>query len=91
MKINWKVRFKNKTFVVTFITLIVTFVYQILGMIEIVPSISEDNVMNLITMGVNILATLGILVDPTTPGVNDSERALTYETDDDVRNTENVG
>lgn len=91
MRINWKTRFKNKTFVVTFITLIVTFVYQILGMIGIVPSISEDNVMNVITMGVNILATLGILVDPTTPGVNDSERALTYETDDDVRNTKNVG
>ena len=85
MKINWKARFKNKTFVVTFVTLIITFVYQILGMFDIVPSISENTISNILTIIVNILATLGVLVDPTTPGTADSERALTYYTDEDVR------
>lgn len=88
MKINWKARFKNKTFVVTFITLIVAFVYQVLGIFGIVPSVSENEVMNIITLLVNVLATLGVLVDPTTDGFGDSERALTYFTDTDVRNTE---
>lgn len=90
MKINWKARFKNKAFVATFVTLIVTFVYQVLGIFDIVPSVSENEVMNVITLLVNVLATLGVLVDPTTPGASDSERALTYYTDTDVRNTEEI-
>lgn len=90
MKINWKARFQNKTFVVTFVTLIVAFVYQVLGMFGVVPSVSENEVMNIITLLVNVLATLGVLVDPTTKGFGDSERALTYCTDADVRNTENT-
>ena len=88
MKINWKARFKNKTFVITFVTLIITLVYQILGMFNVVPSVSEDAVMNIVTMLVNVLATIGVLVDPTTDGMSDSERALTYGTENDVRNTE---
>lgn len=88
MKINWKARFKNKAFVLTFVTLILTFVYQILGMFGVVPSISEDTVKNIITIGINILATIGVLVDPTTEGVSDSDRAMTYYTDNDVRTDE---
>lgn len=88
MKINWKARFKNKAFVATFFTLIVAFVYQVLGIFDIVPSVSENEVMNIITILMNVLATLGVLIDPTTPGASDSERALTYYTDTDVRNTE---
>ena len=85
MKLNLKARFKNKAFVITFVTLIIAFVYQILGLFGVVPSVSEDTAMNIVTIVVNFLATLGVLVDPTTPGVSDSERALTYYTDGDVR------
>lgn len=88
MKINWKARFKNKTFVITFITLIIAFVYQVLGMFDIVSPISEESLVNVLTIGVNFLAMLGIVVDPTTKGVNDSERALTYYTDNDEREVE---
>jgi phi LC3 family holin len=88
MKINWKARFKNKTFLVTFITLVVAFVYQVLGLFGVVPSISEDSVVNLFTMLVNILAFVGVVVDPTTDGFNDSDRAMLYFTDFDERNVE---
>lgn len=88
MKINWTARFKNKTFVITFVTLIVTFVYQVLGALGVVPTVSENEAINIITLLVNVLATLGVLVDPTTDGMGDSERALTYFTETDVRNTE---
>ena len=85
MKINWKARFKNKAFIVTFVTLIISFVYQILGLFEIVPAVSESSAINVITIIVNVLATLGVLVDPTTNGVSDSQRAMTYYTDADER------
>ena len=79
MKINWKVRFKNKAFVVSFVTVVVTFVYQILSLLGITPVLSESMVMNLITTVINALVMLGVLVDPTTKGIKDSDRAMTYE------------
>lgn len=88
MKINWKARFKNKAFVITFITMIIAFVYSMLALFGVVPSVAEDTVTEIITLIVEFLAMLGILVDPTTKGVNDSERALTYYTENDERNGE---
>ena len=79
MKINWKVRFKNKAFVVSFVTVVVTFVYQILSLLGITPALSESMVMNLITTVINALVMLGVLVDPTTKGIKDSDKAMTYE------------
>lgn len=87
-KINWKERFKNKTFIITFVTLILAFVYQMLGIFGVVPAVSEDAIISVVTLVVNLLATIGVVVDPTTPGTADSERALTYGTEYDVRNTE---
>ena len=88
MKINWKARFKNKTFVLALVALVVAFVYQVLGLFGIIPPISEDAIVNTITMFVNILAFIGVVVDPTTDGVNDSDRAMTYYTEDDDREAE---
>ena len=88
MKINWKARFKNKTFVLALVALVVAFVYQVLGLFGIIPPISEDAIVNTITMFVNILAFIGVVVDPTTDGVNDSDRAMTYYTEDDEREAE---
>ena len=79
MKLNWKVRFKNKTFLVTFLTAVVALVYQIASMFDIVPSVSEGEVMQAVMIAVNLLVALGIIVDPTTEGISDSERALKYD------------
>ena len=82
MKINWKIRFKNKAFVTAFFTSIIAFVYQMLGMFEVVPPISEDMMIQVCMIIVNVIASLGIVVDPTTSadptGISDSQRALTY-------------
>lgn len=88
MKINIKARLKNKMFVLSASALVVSFVYQMLSAFDIVPKITENEVTGLITMAVNILAFVGVLVDPTTEGINDSERAMTYCTDCDVRKAE---
>ncbi|MGN0527402.1 MAG: phage holin [Acutalibacteraceae bacterium] len=88
MKINLKARLQNKTFVITTATLLVTFIYQIFALAEIVPKVSEDFVIELLSLVVNMLAVLGVLVDPTTEGISDSARAMTYCTDCDVREKE---
>ena len=90
MKINIKARLKNKMFVLSASALVISFVYQMLSVFDIVPKITENEVTGLITRAVNILAFVGVLVDPTTEGINDSERAMTYCTDCDVRKTEEV-
>ena len=78
MKINWKVRLKNKTWLLAFAGAIVAFVYQILGMLGVVAPIAEDNVTQIIGLVVNLLVALGIVQDPTTAGMSDSSEALSY-------------
>ena len=77
--VNVKVRLKNPVFLVTFITAIIAFIYQILGMFDVVPSVSEDSVVQVVGIVINILTAMGILVDPTTKGIGDSQRALNYD------------
>jgi len=79
MKINWKVRFKNTTWLLTFFSLLIGFVYNILKMFDIVPIVTENQIMDLIGQILTFLGLIGVLVDPTTKGLGDSERALGYE------------
>ena len=78
MKINWTVRFKNKTWLVTFLITILAFVYQLLGIFDIVSPITQDMATQLISAIVNILVAIGVVIDPTTSGVSDSDQALKY-------------
>lgn len=79
MQMNWKVRFKNKTWLSCFIAAIVTFIYTMLGMFDVAPSITQNSVMNVINAVLMMLSLMGVIVDPTTAGVGDSDRAMTYE------------
>ena len=90
MKINFKARLKNKVFILSASALVVSFVYQMLSAFDIVPKITESEITGLITVAVNILALLGVIVDPTTEGISDSERAMTYCTPCDIRDGEEV-
>lgn len=78
MKINWKVRLRNKTWLASLLALIVTFVYNLLAMLEIVPAVTEDWVMGIISTVLTLLTALGVLIDPTTQGIADSDRAMLY-------------
>lgn len=79
MRINWRVRFKNKTWLVSFLTVILAFVYQVLGMFDIVPAVTQDMAAQLAMAVINILVAVGVVIDPTTAGAGDSDRAMTYE------------
>lgn len=79
MKINWKVRLRNKTWVASLLALVVTFVYNMLAAFEVVPAVTEEWVMGIISTVLTLLTALGVLIDPTTPGAFDSERAMLYD------------
>ena len=79
MKINWKVRFKNKTWLFMFISLIIGFVFNILRMFDVYPPITENQILNIVNHVLTFLGLIGVLVDPTTAGIGDSDRAMTYD------------
>lgn len=85
MMLNFKARLKNKTFLISGSVLVVALIYRVLAIFDVLPQISENQVLELISMGVNILALVGVVVDPTTEGLSDSQRAMTYFTQNDVR------
>ena len=78
MKINWKVRLRNKPWVAGLVGIIVTFAYDIMAAFEIVPAVDESHVMSVIKTLLTLLVGLGVLIDPTTQGVSDSDRAMLY-------------
>ena len=79
MKINWKVRFKNKVWLTAFIAALLALIYQILGLCGVVPGITQETLLGVAGMIINLLVMLGVVVDPTTAGANDSDRAMTYD------------
>lgn len=91
MKVNWKVRFKNKTWLSMFLSLIIGFVFNLLKMFDIVPVVTENFVMQIVGQVLTFLGLIGVLVDPTTAGLNDSVRAMNYEEPwQDVPNEESI-
>ena len=79
MKLNWKVRFKNKVWLGSFLSLIVGFVYSMLALFDVFPEVTQSLVLQLLNQVLTFLGLIGVLVDPTTAGIGDSERAMGYE------------
>ncbi|HFI0256451.1 TPA: phage holin [Streptococcus suis] len=72
-KINWSIRLRNTTFWLTLIPLIVLLSQQI-GL-NWVPDNWEATFGTILS----ILTVIGIINDPTTTGLSDSERAMSYD------------
>jgi len=79
MKINWKVRFQNKVWLSSFISLIIGFVYSLLALFDIYPAVTQNLVLQIVSQVLTFLGLIGVIVDPTTEGLNDSNRALGYD------------
>lgn len=81
MKINWKVRLKNKTFWLTAIPALLLLGSQILALFGVTwdytPLAQQLSAITGTVFG--LLALLGVVNDPTTTGVSDSSQALTYQ------------
>lgn len=54
-------------------------VFNNLRAFDVVPVVTESLVMNIAGQVLTLLGLIGVIVDPTTAGVGDSERALGYE------------
>ena len=79
MKINWKVRFQNKVWLGSFLSLIVGFVYSMLALFDVFPEVTQSLVLQLLNQVLTFLGLIGVIVDPTTAGLGDSDRAMGYE------------
>ena len=79
MKLNWKVRFKNKVWLTMFISLVIGFVFNMLKLFDVVPIVTENTVTTIAAQILEFLGLIGVIVDPTTNGLGDSQRALGYE------------
>lgn len=81
MKINWKVRVKNPYFWVGLLGVILSAMGVSADMFtswDIVIEQAKALISNPFMIGSVIMAVLGTLIDPTTAGVADSQRALEY-------------
>lgn len=80
MKVNWKVRFKNKNFWLMIIPALLLMVQLVLDLFCVKLDFGElgNKLKEIVNAIFAVLAILGIVNDPTTAGVGDSERALTY-------------
>jgi len=81
MNINWKVRMKNKSFWIAIIPAIIVLVQAVAAVFGFTIDIGElgNNLIAVVNAVFVVLAIIGVVNDPTTSGLSDSKRALTYE------------
>lgn len=77
--INWRLRLQNKTTLYSIIFDIVLIIFTLIELIQSFPSITPEQVMKVFALGIEVLVLLGIVIDPTTEGIKDSNLAMTYE------------
>ena len=80
MNINWTVRIKNKAFWVAIIPallMLIQCVSSLLGFTLDLGALNEK-LLDVVEAVFLVLGIIGIVADPTTKGLSDSERAMTY-------------
>lgn len=79
--INWKVRILNKTFWITLVPALALLLQTFLAVFNIRLELGDTT--NKMIVFINALfavfVIVGIVNDPTTSGISDSTRAMTYE------------
>lgn len=80
MKINWRVRIKNKNFWLALIPALFVLAHMVLKCFGIDFDFTEitNNLLNVVEALFVVLMILGIVNDPTTKGISDSANAMTY-------------
>lgn len=79
--INWKVRIKNKAFWTALIPALALLVQAIAALFGFTIDLTKTTgqLLAVVDAVFAVLVILGIVVDPTTEGVPDSKRAMSYE------------
>lgn len=78
--INWRVRIRNKNFWLSIIPAVILLIQSIANVFGYTINFGalSDNLIAVVNAVFVVLAILGIVTDPTTAGVADSNRAKTY-------------
>ena len=81
MKINWKVRLKNKNFWLTFIPALLLLIQLVAAVFGVRLDLGDlgNKLIAVVNAAFVVLTILGVVNDPTTAGISDSLQALTYE------------
>ena len=81
MMINWKVRILNKTFWIPLVPALALLLQTFLAVFNIRLELGDttDKLLVFINALFAVFVIVGIVNDPTTSGVSDSSRAMTYE------------
>lgn len=81
MKINWKVRIKNKNFWLSIIPAVLLIIQPVLTLFGVTIDLGEigNALLAIVDSVFVVLALLGVVTDPTTKGIGDSVQAMTYE------------
>ncbi|MDR7001806.1 phage holin [Neobacillus niacini] len=84
--INWKIRLKNKHWVLAFVSQVMIVLQMVLSGLNMLGLVHfeltqtiQSSVLTFINAIFVILSMLGLVQDPTTKGYGDSERALNYK------------
>ncbi|MDY4221664.1 MAG: phage holin [Candidatus Faecousia sp.] len=79
--INWKVRIRNRAFWVSLIPAVLLLVQSGAAMFGINLDLGEtgNRLLAVVNQLFAVLTILGIVNDPTTAGLSDSENAMTYQ------------
>lgn len=79
--INWKVRIANKDFWVAFIPAVLLLIAAVAAVFGFTLELGElgDRLLAVVEAVFLVLGIVGIVADPTTKGIGDSQRALSYE------------
>ena len=78
--INWKVRLRNKAFWLAFIPAVLLLVQTVAALFGFALNLGDmgDKLLAVVNAVFALLSILGVVVDPTTQGVGDSQRAMGY-------------
>ena len=80
MNINWKVRFSNKYFWLALIPAVLLLVQAVSAVFGFELDLGEigEQLKAVVNTLFAVLAIIGVSADPTTAGLSDSKKALTY-------------
>lgn len=78
--LNWTVRFKNKLFWLAAVPAVLLLIQTICAVFGVTLDLGDlgNRLLDVVNALFAFLAILGVVTDPTTSGVGDSDQALTY-------------
>lgn len=78
---NWKVRLKNKYFWISIIPALILVIESVAKCFGVTLDMTDlqNNLIAVVNAIFVVLVIIGVVNDPTTDGLSDSEQAMTYE------------